>query len=124
MAGSHTSDDGSDTGEQPNAGATVPSPPIPGVTAPLPTAPAAPDTPPLPLTVPPLGTLSADAASSSTAPPPSIHAVNIGAHIDFKLDAVCGNYSKWRRIMSFIFRKSRVESHVLVNLDPLTQTAQ
>ncbi|KAE8799764.1 Sulfotransferase 17 [Hordeum vulgare] len=124
MSGSHTSDDGSATGEQPNAGATANSPPIPAVTAPLPTTPTARDTPPLPLTVPPLGASSADAASSSTAPPPSIHSVNIGAHIDFKLDVVCGNYSKWRRIMSFVLRKSGVESHVLVNLDSLTQTAQ
>ena len=68
--------------------------------------------------------MTSDAASSSTAPPPSIHAVNVGAHIDFKLDAVYGNYSKWRRIMSFILLKSGVESHVLVNLDPRTQTAQ
>lgn len=72
----------------------------------------------------PLGGALSDGASSSTAPPPSIHAVNISAHIDFKLDPISGNYSKWRRIMSFILRKSGMDSHVLVNSEPLEQTAQ
>ncbi|KAE8784167.1 Far1 [Hordeum vulgare] len=124
MAGSRTSDEGSDACEQPSAGVTAASPPLPGVTAPLPTASAPPATAPLHLTVAPLGFASDDAASSSAEPPPWIHAVKMSAHIDFKLDAVCRNYSKWRRIMSFILCKLGVESHVLVNLDPHTQTAQ
>ena len=131
MAGSHASDEGSDAGEQPDTGVASDSQPLPSANASLPTASAPstvqsapPATAPLHLTVAPLGAVTADAASSSTAPPPSIHAVNVGAHIDFKLDAVCGNYSKWRRIMSFILLKSGVESHVLVNLNPRTQTAQ
>ncbi|EMS59230.1 Sulfotransferase 17 [Triticum urartu] len=81
-------------------------------------------TAPLNLTVSPLGAALSDGTSSSTVLPPSIHAVNIGVHIDFKLDPISGNYSKWRCIMSFVFRKSSMESHVLVHSEPLQQTSQ
>ncbi|KAE8821848.1 Sulfotransferase 17 [Hordeum vulgare] len=53
--------------------------------------------------------------------PPSIHVVNIS---DFKLDPISDNYSKWRCIRSVPPRKSAVESHVLLDLEPLEQSAQ
>ena len=125
MTGSHASDAGSDSGELPHGSAPLPatfppptSSPLPTTSSSLPISTAPPATAPLNLIVSPLGAAFSDGASSSTAQPPSIHAVNIGAHIDFKLDPISGNYSKWRRIMSFILRKSGVESHVLVPAIP------
>nr|BDI54536.1 predicted protein [Triticum aestivum] len=131
MAISHASYVGSNFGEQPHGSAPLPatfppptSSPVPTTTSPLPISTAPPATAPLNLIVSPLGAAFSDGASSSTAQPPSIHAVNIGAHIDFKLDPISGNYSKWRRIMSFILSMSGLESHVLVHSEPLQQTAQ
>lgn len=129
---SHSFDEGSDSGQQapestllPTATSHAATSLVPTTTVLLPISTVSPATAPLNLTMTLLGTTFSDGASSSTSPPPSsIHAVNVVAHIDFQMDPITSNYSKWRHIMSFILRKSSVESHVLLNLNPLEQSAQ
>lgn len=57
----------------------------------------------------PLASIPSAGASSNV---PSIHGVNIGSYIQFKVDLGAVNFNRWRKVINFLLARHHAQDHV------------